>query len=458
MTLIILLCRLLAWIQRASTLRWRPEHLAVGHSTAIKCGGDLELCGCCGGRDGAEAGVRRQRGALRACQGRSFHHLARVLEDPDPVHRAQARMRRSFFAGRNLALGGCGACVVLLSTYDPVSDQVKEFSVSSCLTLLCSINFCSVITSEGLGNTKDGFHPIHQRFAGFHASQCGFCTPGMCMSLFSALVNADKTSRSEPPCGFSKITKFEAEKAIAGNLCRCTGYRPIADVCKSFAVDVDLEDLGLNTFWKKEAKDANVGRLPCHDQGKICTFPEFLKSEIKSSVDILDNSKNTGLPESQWYRPSSIRELYELLNSDSFSKSRVKLVVGNTGSGVYKENDLYDKYIDLKGISELSVIRRDSEGISFGAAVTISRAIEVLKERKESEPHSNKRLVFNKIAEHMDKVASPFIRNMASLGGNLIMAQRSQFASDVATILLAAGSTVCLQMASERLVLSLGVF
>ncbi|KAJ8458928.1 hypothetical protein OPV22_031854 [Ensete ventricosum] len=204
--------------------------------------------------------------------------------------------------------GGCGACVVLLSTYHPVNEQVKEFSISSCLTLLCSINFCSVTTSEGLGNSEDGFHPIHQRFAGFHASQCGFCTPGMCMSLFSALTNADKTSRPEPPGGFSKITKGEAEKAIAGNLCRCTGYRPIVDGIK-----------------------------------------------MQRFVDYLSVS----------------------------------------GSGVYKENDLYDKYIDLKGIPQLSVIRRDR--------------------------------------------------------GNLIMAQRSQFASDVATILLAAGSTICLQTASERL-------
>ncbi|URE29421.1 aldehyde oxidase [Musa troglodytarum] len=354
--------------------------------------------------------------------------------------------------------GGCGACVVLLSTYHPVSEQVKEFSISSCLTLLCSINFCSVTTSEGLGNSEDGFHPIHQRFAGFHASQCGFCTPGMCMSLFSALTNADKTSRPEPPGGFSKITKTEAEKAIAGNLCRCTGYRPIVDVCKSFAADVDLEDLGLNTFWKKGNKDATVCRLPCHSHKRICTFPEFLKSEIKSSMDILDNFKNTGLPECQWYRPTSIEELYELLNSDAFLESHVKLVVGNTGSGVYKENDVYDKYIDLKGIPELSVIRRDSGGVSFGAAVTISMAIEVLKQKNESELHSDERLVFSKIADHMDKVATPFIRNMASLGGNLIMAQRSQFASDVATILLAAGSTICLQTASERLVLPLEEF
>ncbi|XP_064938619.1 indole-3-acetaldehyde oxidase-like isoform X3 [Musa acuminata AAA Group] len=354
--------------------------------------------------------------------------------------------------------GGCGACVVLLSTYHPVNEQVKEFSISSCLTLLCSINFCSVTTSEGLGNSEDGFHPIHERFAGFHASQCGFCTPGMCMSLFSALTNADKTSRPEPPGGFSKITKTEAEKAIAGNLCRCTGYRSIVDVCKSFAANVDLEDLGLNTFWKKGNKDATVCRLPRHGHKRICTFPEFLKSEIKSSMDILDNFKNMGLPECQWYRPTSIEEFYELLNSDAFLESHVKLVVGNTGSGVYKENDLYDKYIDLKGIPELSVIRRDSGGVSFGAAVTISMAIEVLKQKNESELHSNERLVFSKIADHMDKVATPFIRNMASLGGNLIMAQRSQFASDIATILLAAGSTICLQTASERLVLPLEEF
>ncbi|KAB1226907.1 Benzaldehyde dehydrogenase (NAD(+)) [Morella rubra] len=123
--------------------------------------------------------------------------------------------------------GGCGACVVLLSKYDPVLDLVEDFTASSCLTLLCSINGCSVTTTEGLGNSKDGFHPIHQRLAGFHASQCGFCTPGMCVSLYGALVNAEKTNRPEPSPGFSKLTVSEAEKAISGNLCRCTGYRPI---------------------------------------------------------------------------------------------------------------------------------------------------------------------------------------------------------------------------------------
>ena len=138
-----------------------------------------------------------------------------------------------------MVLGGCGACIVLLSKYDPVRDQVEDFTVSSCLTLLCSVNGCSVTTSEGLGNSKDGFHPIHQRFSGFHASQCGFCTPGMCVSLFGALVKAEKNDLRERSPGFSKLTVVEAEKSISGNLCRCTGYRPIADACKSFAADVD---------------------------------------------------------------------------------------------------------------------------------------------------------------------------------------------------------------------------
>ncbi|CAD6206975.1 unnamed protein product [Miscanthus lutarioriparius] len=179
----------------------------------------------------------------------------------------------------------CGACVVLISKYDPAMNEVTEFSASSCLTLLHSVDRCSVTTSEGIGNTRDGYHPVQQRLSGFHASQCGFCTPGMCMSIFSALVKADKKSdRPAPPAGFSKITSSEAEKAVSGNLCRCTGYRPIVDACKSFTSDVDLEDLGLNCFWKKGDEPAEVSKLPGYNSGAICTFPEFLKSEIKSTL------------------------------------------------------------------------------------------------------------------------------------------------------------------------------
>ncbi|KAH9699218.1 Indole-3-acetaldehyde oxidase [Citrus sinensis] len=340
------------------------------------------------------------------------------------------------FKSVKLGCGGCGACVVLLSKYNPELHQVEDFAVSSCLTLLCSVNGCSITTSEGLGNSKTGFHPIHQRFVGFHASQCGFCTPGMCMSLFSALVDAEKTHRPEPPPGLSKLTISEAEKAIAGNLCRCTGYRPIADACKSFAADVDIEDLGFNSFWGKgESKEVKISRLPPYKcNGEFCTFPQFLKKESSSAM-LLD-------VKGSWHSPVSVQELQNLFESNVGSNQITsKLVAGNTGMGYYKEVEHYDQYIDIRYIPELSVIRRDQTGIEIGATVTISKAIEVLKEETK-EFHPEAVMVFKKIAGHMEKIASRFIRNSASVGGNLVMAQGKHFPSDVATVLLGVGAMV----------------
>ncbi|KAK6164018.1 hypothetical protein DH2020_000882 [Rehmannia glutinosa] len=322
--------------------------------------------------------------------------------------------------------GGCGACVVLLSKYDPILKQVEEFSVSSCLTLLCSIHGCSITTTEGLGNSRDGFHPIHERFAGFHASQCGFCTPGMCMSLFSALVNTEKTNRPQASPGFSKLTVSEAEKAITGNLCRCTGYRPIADACKSFAADVDLEDLGINSFWRKgDEKQVKVSRLPPYNpKDHACSFV------LNDRSSRLLNSKRYS-----WFSPVTTEELRSLLESDVVENGkRTKLVVGSTGNGYYKETEKYDKYIDLRCIPELSVVRKDNLGIEFGAVLSISKVILYLKEFGD--------LVFTKIADHLEKIASGFIRNSASIGGNLVMAQRNYFPSDITLLLLAVGSTV----------------
>ncbi|EMS58126.1 putative aldehyde oxidase 2 [Triticum urartu] len=349
--------------------------------------------------------------------------------------------------------GGCGACVVLISKYDPATDEVTEFSASSCLTLVGSLNHCSVTTSEGIGNTRDGYHPVQQRLAGFHASQCGFCTPGMCMSIFSSLVKADKPGTTTagdhaPPPGFSKLTCSKAEHAVSGNLCRCTGYRPILDACKSFAADVDLEDLGLNSFWKKGTDSADISKLPEYSSGSVCTFPEFLKSEIKGQMN--ENSVPAAIAgEDGWYHPRSIQELHSLFDSSWFDENSVKIVASNTGAGVYKDQDLYDKYIDIKGIAELSVIDRNSKGLEIGAAVSISKAIEVF---------SDGTPVFRKIASHLSKVASPFVRNTATVGGNVIMAQRLQFPSDIATVLLAAGSTVTIQTASKMLCLTLDEF
>ncbi|XP_021892559.1 abscisic-aldehyde oxidase-like isoform X3 [Carica papaya] len=350
--------------------------------------------------------------------------------------------------------GGCGACMVLLSKYDPVLDQVEDFTVSSCLTLLCSVNGSSVTTSEGLGNSKDGFHTIHQRFAGFHASQCGFCTPGMCISIFSAIVNADKTNRPKPCQGFSKLRVSEAEKAIVGNLCRCTGYRSIIDVCKSFAADVDMEDLGFNSFWRKgESTEAKMCKLSLHKCNyEICTFPEFLKKDIRSNM-ILDPRNFC------WYSPVSVKDLQELLESnESDSGIMTKLVVGNTGMGYFKELGNYNRYIDIRYVPELSMIRIDQTGIEIGAAVTITKVIEALEEEDNVRYSPQGAMVFKKLAKHMEKIASGSVRNSASIGGNIVMAQTKEFPSDIATILLAVGATVELMKKQLREKLTLEEF
>ena len=335
---------------------------------------------------------------------------------------------------------------MLLSKYDPVHEKVEAYTINSCLTLLCSIHGCSVTTSEGIGNQKQGFHSIQQRLAGFHASQCGFCTPGMCMSLFSALINADNSNESQPPPppGFSNLKLSEAEKAIAGNLCRCTGYRPIVDACKSFAADVDIEDLGYNAFWQKE-ESKDIKMLPVYDpSSQMSTFPDFLKDEIKRNMQL-------ELGKCSWFTPFSIEELHNKLQwCDSNNVGSVKLVVSNTGTGYYKELEGSDTYIDLRYIPELSVVKRDSKCIHIGAAVSISKAIVALKEGSFT--------VFTKIAAHFEKIASGSIRNSASIGGNLVMVQRHGFPSDIATVLLAVDSSVEVVRSSKRETIKLEEF
>ncbi|KAL7152035.1 hypothetical protein ABFS83_04G070400 [Erythranthe nasuta] len=247
----------------------------------------------------------------------------------------------------------------------------------------------------------------------------------MCMSLFSALANSEKTDRP--------LTVSGAEKSISGNLCRCTGYRPIADACKSFAADVDLEDLGVNSFWRKQdSKEVKASRLPSYNKkDHVLPFTKGFEDKYKSTK--LLNSEQL-----KWYSPVTTEELHHLLNSDIVENgTRIKLVVGNTANGYYKETEIYDRYIDLRHIPELSVVQKGSSGVEIGAALSISKAILYLKEEGKTD-------IYEKIADHMEKIASGFVRNAASLGGNLVMAQRNYFPSDIATLLLAAGSSVSL--------------
>lgn len=111
---------------------------------------------------------------------------------------------------RGCEIGECGACTVIMDGQ----------TVNSCLVLAVQADGATITTIEGIGS-RDKLHPVQQAFLEHDAVQCGFCTPGMVLSAVNLL---DK--KSHP-------TEREIKTALAGNLCRCTGYKPIIDAIKS---------------------------------------------------------------------------------------------------------------------------------------------------------------------------------------------------------------------------------
>uniref|UniRef100_UPI00289F8A8D 2Fe-2S iron-sulfur cluster-binding protein n=1 Tax=Pantoea sp. CTOTU49201 TaxID=2953855 RepID=UPI00289F8A8D len=115
------------------------------------------------------------------------------------------------------ASGDCGACTVTLGKV--VDGEMQYQAVNSCLTLVSSLQGKQLITVEDLKQGRE-LHSVQQAMVDCHGSQCGYCTPGFVMSLFTLQKNSAGWDR------------HQAEQALAGNLCRCTGYRPIMDAAQ----------------------------------------------------------------------------------------------------------------------------------------------------------------------------------------------------------------------------------
>ena len=114
--------------------------------------------------------------------------------------------------------GDCGACTVVVISPENGAAQVK--AVNSCILFLPSLDGSAIITVEGVAR-KAELHPVQRQLVDCHGSQCGFCTPGFVMSLLAADLNLETPS------------DVRLNEILSGNLCRCTGYRPIADAAKA---------------------------------------------------------------------------------------------------------------------------------------------------------------------------------------------------------------------------------
>ena len=121
--------------------------------------------------------------------------------------------------------GDCGACTVVLTELE--GEQVRYKAVNSCIKLAHAIHGMALWTAADLAAADGTAHPVHQALHQCHASQCGFCTPGFAMSLFGLYQN---TVQKDQP-----VSRTQAQEALSGNLCRCTGYRPILDAAQAMA-------------------------------------------------------------------------------------------------------------------------------------------------------------------------------------------------------------------------------
>ena len=152
------------------------------------------------------------------------------------------------------AEGDCGACTVVLAEPDGVGGLAWK-PVNACIRLLPSVAGKAIFTVESLHAADGALHPVQQALVECHGSQCGFCTPGFAMSLFGLYKNA-----REP-------TRIAVDDALSGNLCRCTGYRPILAAAERM-YRIDAASAGA-TGWRGPGIAADGSRLASVDEERF---------------------------------------------------------------------------------------------------------------------------------------------------------------------------------------------
>ena len=354
-----------------------------------------------------------------------------AIPDPDPTTLLVDWLRSDAigFTGTKLSCGegGCGACTVMLSRWNPQEKRVVETAINSCLRPICSLDGAMITTTEGIGSTREKLDPVQYRLAANNGSQCGYCSPGFVMNMFTFLRNNPKPEQQQ------------IEDLFDGHLCRCTGYRPILEGMKSFAVDFKKH----NTYSTNHSCFSAVP-IEQHLPGPRPSLefpPELIAyAEKMSSLE----SSGRGY---RWFRPATLAEAQEIKAANGGNSKNVKLVVGNTSIGIYKF-DVDDPHIliDIHAIPELLGFSDSKDGLTIGAAESLQNVIDELKRMIETKPPEKTR-GFAAFRKHLLDVANLQVRNIGSIGGNVMMTRAqsetdSPFPSDVYLVLQTLGATI----------------
>ncbi len=295
------------------------------------------------------------------------------------------------------AEGGCGACTVVIGELE--KNNIKYKAINSCIAFVPSLEGKQLILVEDLVS-KNELHPVQKAMVNYHGSQCGFCTPGFVMSLFAMYKN------------FSSYKDEVIKDSIQGNLCRCTGYRPIVEAAKSLNKDSKRD------FFEKEKKN---------------TLGLLKKIKNRSIKIINDNQK--------YFAPKFINQLNKILRSEPNSK----LISGGTDVSliVTKERKDLDSLIYLNSIDELNYIKENNRFIEVGASTPLIKFELFIKK------------YFPDFSEVLKRYGSVQIRNVCTIAGNIATASPI---GDTLPMLLALDSQIIVKGKNKTQILPINGF
>jgi xanthine dehydrogenase small subunit len=262
------------------------------------------------------------------------------------------------------AEGDCGACTVVLGELAPDGTRVGYRAVNSCIRLLPTIDGQELVTVESLQAPDGRLHPVQQAMVDNHASQCGFCTPGFVMSLFALYLQDAAPSRER------------VLETLSGNLCRCTGYRPIIDA------GLRMGAYPPPATWSREAagSSARLEALRSLRRQRSLKFPGF-------------------------QAPRTSDELAAALEADPDAV----LLAGGTDVGLWVTQQLRElpSIIYIGEVAELKRIRSEAAGIVIGAAVPLTEGWAAIVP------------AYPQLGELAQRFGSPPVRNSGTLCGNI---------------------------------------
>jgi xanthine dehydrogenase small subunit len=281
------------------------------------------------------------------------------------------------------AEGDCGACAVVLERLG-CNSRIHRYAINACLTMVGQLDGLGVRTVEGLASRSGSLHPIQSVLAAGAATQCGFCTPGFVMSGYAFAVSGE-------PAEVSLV-----HDALAGNLCRCTGYRPIVDALMR-ALPLENDPL-----------DQSAEQL------------RTTLGEVSRNVSICFEFRAD-----RFYAPCSLAEAREL----RAKYPQALLLAGGTDLGLLasQKREKIPLVIHLGKVRELKLVKEQPDNLIIGAGVTYTEAFDVLIRR------------YPNMRSYWTRIGSPSIRNMGTLGGNIGTASPI---GDTLPVLLALGAQI----------------